>query len=252
MSDATTAAASNTSGGQTIRPEEAAHFGKLAKDWWDPKGSSAMLHRLNPVRLQFLRQAIDQHWGGDVRDRKPLAGKSALDVGCGAGLLAEPLARLGADVTGVDAAPENVAAAAVHAEGSGLDIRYMAGELGTFDIGSFDLVTAMEVIEHVADKGAFVHQLTSRLAPGGLLAMSTPNRTPQSRLLMVGAAESFGLIPKGTHNWGDFITPDELRELLAAAGLEMGEPRGIAFRPDKGLHLSGDLSLNYIVTARRP
>ncbi|MBX7481575.1 bifunctional 2-polyprenyl-6-hydroxyphenol methylase/3-demethylubiquinol 3-O-methyltransferase UbiG [Qipengyuania qiaonensis] len=250
MSDATTVTPSNTSGGQTIRPDEAAHFGKLAKDWWDPKGSSAMLHRLNPVRLGFLREAIDLHWGGEIEARRPLAGKSALDVGCGAGLLCEPLARLGADVTGVDAAPENTAAAALHAEGAGLHIRYMAGEIGDLDIGRFDLVTAMEVIEHVADKRAFVAALAARLAPDGLMVLSTPNRTPQSRVLMIGAAEGFGLIPKGTHHWDDFITPEELGELLAEAGLTMGEPRGIAFRPDKGLHLSADLSLNYVVTAR--
>jgi 2-polyprenyl-6-hydroxyphenyl methylase / 3-demethylubiquinone-9 3-methyltransferase len=250
MSDATTSARSNTSGGQTIRPDEAAHFGRLAKDWWDPKGSSAMLHKLNPVRLQFLREAIDLHWAGDVEARHPLAGKSALDVGCGAGLLCEPLARLGAEVTGVDAAPENVAAAALHAESGGLDIRYIAGEIGSLDIGSFDLVTAMEVIEHVADKQAFVAALAARLAPGGLMVLSTPNRTPQSRLLMIGAAEGIGLIPKGTHHWDDFITPDELGDLLGEAGLEMGDPKGIGFSPAKGLHLTDDLSLNYTVIAR--
>ncbi|MBY6015795.1 bifunctional 2-polyprenyl-6-hydroxyphenol methylase/3-demethylubiquinol 3-O-methyltransferase UbiG [Qipengyuania gaetbuli] len=250
MSDATTVTPSNTSGGQTIRPEEAAHFGKLAKDWWDPKGSSAMLHKLNPVRLAFLREAIDIHWAGDVRNTRPLAGKSALDVGCGAGLLCEPLARMGAAVTGVDAAPENVAAAAIHAEGVGLDIRYIAGEIGAQDLGTFDLVTSMEVVEHVADKRAFLAQLAERLAPGGLMVLSTPNRTPQSRLLMIGAAEGAGLIPKGTHHWDDFVTPEELAELLESVGLHMGEPRGIAFSPMKGLHLSGDLSLNYIVTAR--
>lgn len=250
MSDATTSRQSNTYTGQTIRPDEAAHFGKLAADWWDPKGSSAMLHKLNPVRLKFLREAIDLHWAGDVRDMRPLAGKSALDVGCGAGLLCEPLARLGAEVTGVDAAPENTAAAAIHAERSGLDIRYMAGELSSHDIGRFDLVTAMEVIEHVADKQAFASELAARLASGGLMVLSTPNRTVRSRALMIGAAEGIGLIPSGTHHWDDFITPEELGELLDAAGLEMGEPRGIAFSPMKGLHLSDDLSLNYIVTAR--
>lgn len=250
MSDATTVTPSNTSGGQTIRPEEAAHFGKLAKDWWDPKGSSAMLHKLNPVRLGFLREAIDIHWAGDVRNTRPLAGKSALDVGCGAGLLCEPLARMGAAVTGVDAAPENVAAAAIHAEGVGLDIRYIAGEIGQQDLGTFDLVTSMEVVEHVADKRAFLAQLAERLAPGGLMVLSTPNRTPQSRLLMIGAAEGVGLIPKATHHWDDFVTPEELAELLESVGLVMGEPRGIAFSPMKGLHLSGDLALNYIVTAR--
>ena len=250
MSDATTSASSNTSGGPTIRPEEAAHFGQLAKDWWDPKGSSAMLHRLNPVRLAYLREAIDLHWAGDIEARRPLSGKSALDVGCGAGLLCEPLVRLGAEVTGVDAAPENTAAAALHAEGGGLDIRYIAGEIGSLDIGAFDLVTAMEVIEHVADKPAFVAALAARLAAGGLMVLSTPNRTPQSRLLMIGAAEGVGLIPRGTHHWDDFITPEELGALLEDAGLVMGEPRGIGFSPTKGLHLSDDLALNYIVTAR--
>ncbi|MBO9517620.1 MAG: bifunctional 2-polyprenyl-6-hydroxyphenol methylase/3-demethylubiquinol 3-O-methyltransferase UbiG [Porphyrobacter sp.] len=244
MPDATVANA-------TIRPEEASHFAALAKDWWNPKGSSAMLHRLNPVRLSFVREAIDRHWDGNSTSLKPLSSKSALDVGCGAGLLCEPLARLGADMTGVDAAPENVEAAAHHCEGAGLDIRYMAGELATLGLGQFDLVTSMEVIEHVADKAAFVSQLADRLAPGGLMVLSTPNRTPQSRLLLVGAAEAVGMVPRGTHHWDDFVTPEELRELLAEASLAMGEPRGIAFSPMKGLHLSADLSLNYIVTATR-
>ena len=235
----------------TIRPEEAAHFGALAADWWDPKGSSAMLHRLNPVRLGFIREAVDLHWGGDVRARHPLAGKSALDVGCGAGLLCEPLARLGARVTGVDAAAENIGAAQAHAAAAGLDIAYHAGELAQLPAGQFDLVTAMEVIEHVADKGAFVHQLQERLADSGLMVISTPNRTTRSNLLLVEGAERLGVVPRGTHHWDDFITPGELRELLSAAGLEMGEPRGIAFSPLRGLELSSDLSLNYIVTARR-
>ncbi|GAA0267893.1 bifunctional 2-polyprenyl-6-hydroxyphenol methylase/3-demethylubiquinol 3-O-methyltransferase UbiG [Alteraurantiacibacter aestuarii] len=235
---------------ETIRPQEAAHFGKLAADWWDPKGSSAMLHKLNPVRLGFIREAIDLHWAGDIRSVKPLAGKSALDVGCGAGLLAEPLARLGANVTGVDAAAENIAAARLHAEGSSLNIAYRHGELGALGLGQFDLITCMEVLEHVADKPAFVAQLAAHLAPGGLMILSTPNRTLKSRLLMVGAAEAVGAVPKGTHHWEDFVTPDELEELLSGAGMVMGEPRGIAFSASKGLHLSGDLALNYIVTAR--
>ncbi|BBC71084.1 bifunctional 3-demethylubiquinone 3-O-methyltransferase/2-octaprenyl-6-hydroxy phenol methylase [Altererythrobacter sp. B11] len=243
MGDATVANA-------TIRPEEAAHFGALAKDWWDPQGSSAMLHRLNPVRLAYIRDAIDRHWPQDGESLRPLAGRSALDIGCGAGLLCEPLARLGAEVTGVDAAPANVEAAALHAEGAGLDIRYMAGEVGLLDIGQFDLVTSMEVIEHVADKPAFAADLAARLAPGGLMVLSTPNRTLASRLLLVDGAEAVGMIPRGTHRWSDFITPEELGELLAGAGLAMGEPTGIGFSPLKGLHLSRDLSLNYIVTAR--
>ena len=242
MPDATVTAA-------TIRPGEAEHFGKLAKDWWDPKGSSAMLHRMNPVRLAFLRDAIDAHWGGDPDSVKPLAGKRALDVGCGAGLLAEPLARLGAEVTGVDAAEENIAVAREHAAGSGLAIDYRSGELGALGLGQFDLVTAMEVLEHVADKPLFLAELAQHLAPGGLLVLSTPNRTARSRLLMVGLAEAVGAIPRGTHDWSDFVTPDELGELLSEAGLAMGKPRGLAFTPTQGLHLSGDLSLDYLVTA---
>lgn len=235
----------------TIRPEEAAHFAAQAKDWWDPKGSSAMLHRLNPVRLRFIREAIDLHWGGDIEGVRPLAGKRALDVGCGAGLLAEPLARLGAEVTGVDAAAENIEAARLHAAGSGLAIDYRHGELASLGLGQFDLVTNLEVLEHVADKSAFIAALAQHLAPDGLMVLSTPNRTPQSRLLLVGAAEAIGFVPKGTHHWDDFATPDELRDLLAEAGLVMSEPRGIAFSPGKGLHLSGDLALNFIVTATR-
>lgn len=233
----------------TIRASEAAHFGSLAADWWDPKGSSAMLHRLNPVRLAFLREAVDHHWRGDSRALRPLSGKRALDVGCGAGLLCEPLARLGAEVTGVDAAEENIAAAKCHAAGGGLSIDYRCGEIGALGLAGFDLVTALEVIEHVADKPAFIAALAGALAPGGLMVLSCPNRTPQSKLLLVEGAERLGMVPRGTHHWSDFITPDELRELLAEAGLMMGEPKGIAWSPAKGLHLSADQSLNFIVTA---
>ncbi len=253
MSDATPAFSGAS---ETIRPAEAAHFGALAAEWWDPAGSSRMLHRLNPVRLGFIREAVDLHWGGDIESLRPLAGKAALDVGCGAGLLCEPLARLGAAVTGVDAAAQNIAVATAHAEGAGLAIDYRAGELAELALGTFDLVTCLEVIEHVADKPGFVAQLAAHLAPssengGGLLVLSTPNRTAQSRVLLVGAAEAVGAIPRGTHSWSDFVTPDELRALVHAAGLEMGAPRGIAWSPLQGLHLSSDLSLNYIVTARR-
>ena len=242
---------SNATIGATIRPEEAAHFGRLAADWWDPAGTSAMLHRLNPVRLAFLREAIDSHWAGDSRALRPLAGKRALDVGCGAGLLCEPLARLGAAVTGVDAAPENIAAARNHAAGAGLAIDYRCGDIGTLGLAGFDLVSSMEVIEHVADKQGFVNALAAALAPGGLMVLSTPNRTARSRLLLVEGAERAGMIPRGTHHWDDFVTPDELQGLLANAGLAMSAPRGIAWSPTQGLHLSGNLALNYIVTASR-
>ena len=243
----------NASSRTTIRPEEAAHFGKLAAEWWDPKGSSAMLHRLNPVRLGFIRSAIDAHWpaipGRDSHAMRPLAGKRALDIGCGAGLLCEPMTRLGAAVTGVDAAGENIAAAAAHATGAGLGIDYRCGDVGELGLSGFDLVTTLEVLEHVAAPASFIAALRAALAPGGLMILSTPNRTARSRLLLVEGAERIGMIPRGTHHWDQFITPNELRTLLASAGLNMGVPQGIAWSLSKGLHLSNDLALNYIVTA---
>ena len=242
MPDATVANA-------TIRPEEAAHFAALARDWWDPKGSSAMLHRLNPVRLGFIRHAIDLHWGSDIASVRPLAGKAALDVGCGAGLLAEPLARLGAKVTAIDAAPEVIAVAKAHAAGQGLAIDYRHSAVEDLN-GRFDLVTAMEVIEHVAEPRAFLASLAARLAPGGLLILSTPNRTARSRLLMISVAGGLGQIPKGTHEHDKFITPDEMKAMMAAAGLAVIDCEGIAFSPTRGLHLSEDLRLNYLVAAR--
>ena len=245
------ATASNTPFRATIDPKEAAHFGALAAEWWDPKGTSAMLHQLNPVRLGFIRAEIDRYFGSDSRALKPLAGKRALDAGCGAGLLCEPLARLGAAVTGVDAAAENVAAARAHAEAMGLPIDYKHGELGALGLSGYDLVCSLEVIEHVTDKALFIGQLAAALADDGLMILSCPNRTPASRLLLVEAAERLGKVPRGTHDWHQFATPEELRELAEGAGLILGEPKGIAWSPTSGLHLSDDLSLNFIVTARK-
>lgn len=235
----------------TIRPEEAAHFGRLAADWWDPKGSSAMLHRLNPVRLRYIRDRIDHHWGLDEHDRRPLAGKSAADVGCGAGLLCEPLARLGAKTIGIDAAPENIAAARHHAEGQGLRIDYRTGSVDALGTERFDLVTSMEVVEHVADPSAFVEGLADALAPGGLLILSTPNRTPLSRLAMITVGEGLGAIPRGTHDWDRFLTPDELRALVEGAGLAVTDVTGLSFSPARGFVLGDNLALNYLMAARR-
>lgn len=234
----------------TIDPREAAHFGALAEDWWDPNGSSAMLHRLNPVRLKYIREQIDHHWRTDETGLKPLAGKTAADVGCGAGLLAEPLARLGAAVTGIDAAPENIAAARAHSAGQGLAIDYRAGGAEAL-AGRFDLVTSLEVIEHVADPAAFIGALAAAVAGGGLLVLSTPNRTSRSKLLLVGLAEATGRIPRGTHDWDKFITPDELKAMVESAGLKVTDTTGLAFSLTRGFTLSSDLSLDYLLTAKR-
>ena len=238
-------------GETSIVAAEAAHFGRLAADWWDPKGSSAMLHRLNPVRLRYIRAAVDARWGAAGREGgfTPLAGRTALDVGCGAGLLAEPLARQGAAVTAIDAAAENASAARAHAEAGGLSIDYRAGGIEAVAGERFDLVTYLEVIEHVSSPPAFVRGLAAAVAPGGLLVMSTPNRTAWSRLALVGAAEATGLIPRGTHDWDKFLTPEELTLLLESQGLRVTDVTGVELSAAKGFVLGPSTALNYILTA---
>ncbi|MPT47339.1 MAG: bifunctional 2-polyprenyl-6-hydroxyphenol methylase/3-demethylubiquinol 3-O-methyltransferase UbiG [Sphingobium sp.] len=236
----------------TINPEEARHFGTLAADWWNPAGTSAMLHKLNPPRLSYIRGAIDEHWGTDSRNLRPLAGKKALDVGCGAGLLCEPLARLGAQVTGIDAAAENIAAAQDHAEKQGVSIDYQAVGVEVLGRpGEYDLVTSMEVIEHVTDPSLFLRGLVEALAPGGLMILSTPNRTALSKLAMITVGEGMGMIPKGTHEWKQFITPEELTTMLDDAGMEVTNMRGMIFTPGHGFQIGDNKDLNYILSARR-
>jgi 2-polyprenyl-6-hydroxyphenyl methylase/3-demethylubiquinone-9 3-methyltransferase len=200
------------------------------------------------VRLRYIRDQVDQHWQCDECSRRPLEGKTALDVGCGAGLLAEPLARLGAQVTGLDASAALINVAREHARQSGLEINYHDGDLAELE-GQFDLVTCMEVIEHVADPAAFVTALAGRLAPNGLLIMSTPNATGWSKLLMITVGEGLGQIPRGTHEFEKFIAPGRMKALLGDAGLKCLDVEGIAWSPTRGLHLSEDLRLNYLVSA---
>jgi 2-polyprenyl-6-hydroxyphenyl methylase/3-demethylubiquinone-9 3-methyltransferase len=236
--------------GSSIVDEEVRQFASQARDWWDPNGPEAMLHKLNPVRLKYVRDQIDQHWQCDECSRAPLAGKTALDVGCGAGLLAEPLARLGGAVTGLDASADLVAIAKAHAKAGELEIDYRSGELGELD-GQFDLVTCMEVIEHVADPAEFVGALAKRLAPHGLLILSTPNATSWSRLMTITIGEGFGQIPRGTHDFDKFIAPERMKVLLSEAGLKCLDVEGIAWSPTRGLHLSDDMRLNYLLAAVR-
>jgi 2-polyprenyl-6-hydroxyphenyl methylase/3-demethylubiquinone-9 3-methyltransferase len=232
----------------SIVDQEVKQFAAQAGDWWNPTGPQAMLHKLNPVRLKYVRDQIDQHWQCDECSRTPLSGRTALDVGCGAGLLAEPLVRLGAQVTGLDASAELIEAAKSHADAAGLSIDYRFGELEALE-GLFNLVTCMEVIEHVADPAAFVKALAKRLAPQGLLILSTPNATGWSKLLMITIAEGIGMVPKHTHDFAKFLGPDQMKALLADAGLKCLDVAGIAWSPTRGLQLSDDLRLNYLVSA---
>jgi 2-polyprenyl-6-hydroxyphenyl methylase/3-demethylubiquinone-9 3-methyltransferase len=235
---------------KSIVAAEVKQFASHAGDWWDPDGSEAMLHKLNPVRLKYIRDQIDQHWQCDEHVRTALQGRTALDVGCGAGLLAEPLARLGANVTGLDASTELIAVARDHAAARGLEIDYRAGELETLQ-GQFDLVTCMEVIEHVADPAAFVRALAKRLAADGLLILSTPNATGWSKLMLITIGEGLRRIPRGTHDFDKFVAPERMKMLLADAGLKCLDVEGIAWSPTRGLHLSDDVRLNYLVAAVR-
>src|SRR3954469_24509042 len=234
----------------SIVPEEVRQFASHAVDWWDADGPESMLHKLNPVRLKYVRDRIDQHWQCDERVRRPLEGKTALDVGCGAGLMAEPLARLGAKVTGVDASSELIAVAREHAQAMELDVDYRAADVLEIE-ARFDLVTCMEVIEHVAEPARFVGALAKLLAPGGLLILSTPNQTGWSKLMMITVGEGLGRIPKGTHDFDKFIPPERMKVLLADAGLKCLDVEGIAWSPTRGLHLSDDVRLNYLVAAVR-
>lgn len=235
---------------------EVERFAAMAAEWWDPRGKFRPLHQLNPTRLAFMREQILSHREEDSRSGKPFAGMTVLDVGCGGGLISEPLARMGAVVTGLDPAAENIAVARTHAEGQGLVIEYIAGT--TEDLGragrQFDCVAALEVVEHVPDVTAFLASCAALLKPGGLFLTSTINRTTKSYALAIVAAEYiFGWLPRGTHQWGRFVTPAELSDKLRAAGLDPLAERGMVYSAFGGAwSLSDDLDVNYLASAVKP
>ena len=240
----------------SIDAAEVAKFEAMAAEWWDPKGKFKPLHMLNPVRLDYIAGQIAAEFARDRRSLRPFEGLRLLDIGCGGGLVSEPMARLGADVTGADAAEGNIRIARLHAEQSGLGIDYRATTAeALLEAGErFDVVLALEIVEHVADPQAFVTTCARLLRPGGLLVASTLNRTPQSfAAAIVGAEWVMRWLPRGTHDWRRFIRPDDLAGMFAAAGVRVVDRAGMVFNPVTfGWSLSPrDLSVNYLMAGVR-
>ncbi|WP_299358317.1 bifunctional 2-polyprenyl-6-hydroxyphenol methylase/3-demethylubiquinol 3-O-methyltransferase UbiG [uncultured Paracoccus sp.] len=240
----------------SIDPAEVQKFQEMAAEWWDPAGKFKPLHMLNPVRLDYVTGQIAAEFSRDLHGARPFDGIRLLDIGCGGGLMTEPMARLGATVTGADAADRNIAVARLHADQSGLDIDYRADAAETLlaENLSFDVVLALEIVEHVADPQEFATTCTRLLRPGGMLIMSTLNRTPQSFAAAIVAAEwVIRWLPRGTHDWRRFIRPDELAAMLDAAGTRVVDRAGMVFNPvrwDWSLSRR-DLSVNYLMTGIR-
>jgi 2-polyprenyl-6-hydroxyphenyl methylase/3-demethylubiquinone-9 3-methyltransferase len=241
--------------GSTIDQAEVARFAALADEWWDAGGRMGMLHKLNPVRLGFIKEAACRQFARDGKRLDCLAGLRILDIGCGGGILSEPLARLGAAVVGADPAAANIAAAKLHAEGEGLAIDYRATTAEALaDAGErFDLVLAMEVVEHVADLDLFVRRCAEMVKGGGLMVVATLNRTLKSfALAIVGAEYVLRWLPRGTHQWDKFVTPNELEIALAKSGLRLIDETGVIYNllADRW-ELSTDMDVNYMVTAAK-
>jgi 2-polyprenyl-6-hydroxyphenyl methylase/3-demethylubiquinone-9 3-methyltransferase len=234
----------------TVDPEEIARFAALAEAWWDPDGDRGPLHRMNPARLSFIRDRLCGHFGLPQQRMRPLGGLAVLDVGCGGGLLSEPLARMGARVTGIDATEALVGAAQAHAFAEGLDIDYRTATAEEVE-GSFDAVIALEVIEHVADADAFIAACVRLVRPGGALILSTLNRTPKAYLFaIVGGEYVLRWLPAGTHDFRKFVRPSELAAHLRAHGIAITELAGLSYNPlDGGWRLSRDVSVNYLAFA---
>jgi len=241
----------------TIDPAEIAKFEAMAAEWWDPNGKFRPLHMMNPVRLDYITRQIAAEFGRDLTAERPFEGLRLLDIGCGGGLLSEPMARLSADVVGADAAERNIPVAQVHAEQSGLtiDYRHTSAEALAAAGEKFDVVLNMEVVEHVADPQAYLTACHDLLKSGGLMLCSTINRNPKSfAMAIVGAEYIMRWLPKGTHEWSKFITPDELFKMIEIAGLRPVDRKGYVFNPISwGWSISDrDLSVNYVTASIRP
>jgi 2-polyprenyl-6-hydroxyphenyl methylase / 3-demethylubiquinone-9 3-methyltransferase len=245
-------AAQTTASSTSVDPTEVAKFSKLSAEWWDPNGKMAPLHKINPLRLGYIRDAAARKFERNVRSLNCLGGLRILDIGCGAGLLCEPLTRLGAQVIGIDPSATNISAAKLHAEKGHLSIDYRNTTVEDMDPRErFDIVLAMEVVEHVTDVGAFVTRCAAMLKPGGLMVVSTLNRNWKSfALAIVGAEYILRWLPRGTHQWEKFVTPDELAKYLLDNRLTITEQTGVVYSPftDKWT-LSSDTDVNYMVIA---
>ncbi len=239
----------------SIDPDEVAKFGALAGSWWDPEGDFRPLHRLNPTRLAFIRDQACAHFARDIAAARPLAGLEVLDIGCGGGLLCEPLTRLGARVTGIDATQKAIEVADWHAEQSGLAIEYRCSTAEDLAATGcrFDLIVNMEVVEHVADVDHFMEASCALVKPGGAMAMATLNRTPKAFLMaVVGAEYVLGWLPRGTHDWRRFLRPSELVRRLRANGMAVTEIAGVTYNPlNDRWRRSPDLDVNYMLFAVR-
>ncbi len=241
----------------TVDPAEIERFSRIADEWWDPSGKFAPLHRLGPVRIGYVRDRAAAHWGRDALAGQPLQGLSVLDIGCGGGLLSEPMARLGAAVTGVDASARNIAVASLHASRQGLAIDYRQDTAEALARGDarFDVVLALEIVEHVADVDLFLNSCCRLVKPGGMLFLSTLNRTAKAWALAIAGAEYvLGWLPRGTHDWKKFLKPSEVVRGLSAGGLDTQEIVGVVYSPlTRAWRLDkADLDVNYMLFAVAP
>lgn len=237
----------------TIDPDEISHFAKDSGRWWDENGPFAPLHRLNPVRMKFIRDAVAAHFERPVNTMSPLKGLKILDIGCGGGLVCEPLSRMGATVTGIDADAVAIAAAQQHAAASGVDVNYLVESTDSLK-GTYDVVLALEIIEHVASVDKFVDEVVGLCKPGGLVIFSTLNRTPKSFALGIVAAEYIlRWVPRGTHSWKKFVRPAELGAALRCAGAKPKDVKGLVLNPFKNeFEISvTDLDVNYFMVATK-